>query len=205
MQPQRMLPRDVITATDLAPTIRFLRETYGYALAPPIDGRGARRDRIAVRGRALLVVRCAARLIASARLHRLDPEAYLRDVIHVLAALAARPLPELCRWPRRYRDRTGPSRQSRRCRRRSSRPRAERIPVVTHSGCHRCQPAGRRGSCSGYCRSRRSPRSYRREGARRGGHEDSVMRTARRGLLTRRDEPSSAFTLCAATCCLSAG
>ena len=39
---------------------------------------------------------------------------------------------------------------SRRCPRRSSRLRAERIAVVTHSSCHHAARVDRRGSCSGY-------------------------------------------------------
>ena len=96
-------------------------------------------------------------LIASARLHRLDPEAYLRDLIRVLphwprerflelaprdwlfTALASTPQSSSARWGRSVFRRPRPS----------SRLRAERF-VVTHPGCHHAPDPGRRGSCSGY-------------------------------------------------------
>jgi hypothetical protein len=47
---------------------------------------------------------------------------------------------------------SSPSSASSRCRppRRSSRLRADRIAIVTHSACHQLASLGRRGSCSGY-------------------------------------------------------
>jgi len=99
-------------------------------------------------------------LVASSRLHHLDPEAYLRDLFRVLP-----------HWPRdRYLELAprywcitrarldadqlerelvhSPSRIRRP--RRSSRPRVERIASVTHSRCHHAARRGRRGLRSAY-------------------------------------------------------
>ena len=84
-------------------------------------------------------------LIASARLHRLDPEEYLRDLFRVLG-----------QWPRLVLALTLSSSPTRsvlsrfRPLRRSRRRRAERAVVSTNAVCRHGRSSERRGPCIGY-------------------------------------------------------
>ncbi len=84
-------------------------------------------------------------LIASARLHRLDPEAYLRDPIRIVLAgraIATLSSPRATGSPLALASTPHSSSESWvpstcRLRRRSSRPRVERIASINDSSCHR--------------------------------------------------------------------
>lgn len=94
-------------------------------------------------------------LVASARLHKLDPEVCLRDLFRVVPHWPNGRYLELCPrdWattrarldPAQLEQELGADSTSRRRSRRSSRPRTERIAVVTRSRCHHPPSTGRTG------------------------------------------------------------